>query len=232
MTEPRMAFHDEKVVIFVRNQTTARLLELFLQHRLATKGICYGLCDTNGGRGTIFSPAMKKLQKDEGLHWKLYRGNGSKQQKEKEKEKEHDSTEETNDGKMAGQQVYWEMNGTSAKTMAMEAFSQDESCRVFITTFGTSAHGVDLQVARNVIMAESVYNPAVMLQAEDRAYRLGQKRDVYVYYLQSCTSRGYTVEKLVFDILKKKRRMIRETIEGGAVELDSLKELMYQPSQL
>eukprot|EP01087_Luapelamoeba_hula_P002508 TRINITY_DN12163_c0_g1_i1.p2 TRINITY_DN12163_c0_g1~~TRINITY_DN12163_c0_g1_i1.p2 ORF type:complete len:128 (-),score=25.10 TRINITY_DN12163_c0_g1_i1:58-441(-) len=121
--------------------------------------------------------------------------------------------------------------------------------RVFITTFSTSANGVDLQTARNVVMAEAVYNPAVMWQAEDRAYRLGQKRDVHVYYLQSCSSGNSstqpsaaaasagvtehstreTLERFVFHVLARKQQTIRETIEGGAVGLDlqSIKCAMY-----
>jgi len=74
------------------------------------------------------------------------------------------------------------------------------------------------------------HTTAIMLQAEDRVYRLGQKRDVFIYYLQSQTSQGGdTVEHLVFDILDKKRKMIRETIEGGALDLESLKANMYSP---
>jgi len=46
-TEPRVVFHDEKVVIFVKNQTSAGLLELFLAPRLARKGICYSLCNSS-----------------------------------------------------------------------------------------------------------------------------------------------------------------------------------------
>ena len=95
---------------------------------------------------------MQELQKVDSMHWKLYKG----QEKEKDKKKKKsDKKEEKGEDEV----VTWEMNGASAKTMAMEAFVHDDNCRVFITTFGTSAHGVDLQIARNLILAEAVYNP-------------------------------------------------------------------------
>ena len=55
-TEPRVVFHDEKVVIFVKNQTSAGLLELFLAPRLASKGICYSLCNPSPSPQLCFSP--------------------------------------------------------------------------------------------------------------------------------------------------------------------------------
>lgn len=44
MTEARAVYHDEKVVVFVKNQTSARLLELYLAEKLSRKGIGYSLC--------------------------------------------------------------------------------------------------------------------------------------------------------------------------------------------
>ena len=101
---------------------------------------------------------MRELQKVDSMHWKQYKG----QEKEKEKKRKKSDKKEKKDKKgeeVEDEVLTWEMNGTMAKTMAMEAFVHDESCRVFITTFGTSAHGVDLHIARNLILAEAVYNP-------------------------------------------------------------------------
>lgn len=70
-----------------------------------------------------------------------------------------------------------------------------------------------------------------MLQAEDRAYRLGQQKDVFVYNLQSVSREGEpTVEQFVFQVLEKKRTLVMQTIEGAAEELDEVKARMYLPS--
>lgn len=48
----------------------------------------------------------------------------------------------------------------NGNTMAQEAFAQDPQCKVFLTTYGSSSHGIGLTAGRNVILAESHYNPA------------------------------------------------------------------------
>lgn len=64
-----------------------------------------------------------------------------------------------------------------------------------------------------------------ILQSEDRCYRIGQKRDVFVYHLQSYFDENTpTVEEVVFKVLEKKRKLIQETIEGGASEIDAGKD--------
>jgi len=43
--------------------------------------------------------------------------------------------------------------------------------------------GINLTSANHVVLYDSDFNPQIDLQAMDRAHRIGQKKDVYVYRL-------------------------------------------------
>jgi len=191
---------NEKIVVWVNNQKIVRLLELLIGPKLLEINVGYTISDASGGRGWISAEMRKTLEKSPDSIWK--------------KGCEYD--EETH---------IWKKKDKNGNTMAQEAFAQDPQCKVFLTTYGSSSHGIGLTSARNVILAESHYNPAQILQSEDRCYRIGQQRDVYVYHLQSFfDATTPTVEEVVFKVLEKKRKLIQETIEGGASEIDASKE--------
>ena len=63
---------------------------------------------------------------------------------------------------------------------AIDAFQNDAATRVFIGTTSAAGVGITLTAANYVLFASLPWTPALMRQAEDRAYRLGQKRDVDV----------------------------------------------------
>ncbi|WP_341679551.1 DEAD/DEAH box helicase [Comamonas thiooxydans] len=63
---------------------------------------------------------------------------------------------------------------------AVDAFQLDASIKVFIGTTMAAGVGITLTAANIVAFASMPWTPALMRQAEDRAYRLGQIRDVLV----------------------------------------------------
>lgn len=63
---------------------------------------------------------------------------------------------------------------------AVDAFQGDASIKVFIGTTMAAGVGITLTAANIVAFASMPWTPALMRQAEDRAYRLGQIRDVLV----------------------------------------------------
>ena len=63
---------------------------------------------------------------------------------------------------------------------AVDAFQTDAQIRVFIDTTMAAGVGITLTAANIVAFVSMPWTPALMRQAEDRAYRLGQKRDVLV----------------------------------------------------
>ncbi|KAJ6499246.1 SNF2 family N-terminal domain-containing protein [Mycena sanguinolenta] len=77
----------------------------------------------------------------------------------------------------------------------VDEFSEQESISVFLLSTKAGGMGINLTAASVVIMYDQDFNPHNDRQAQDRAYRIGQKRDVDVIKL---ISRG-TIEE---DMLK------------------------------
>ena len=69
--------------------------------------------------------------------------------------------------------------------------------------------GLTLVEANNVVHYTVEWNPAVISQATDRAYRIGQTRDVEVYHLYSKfdKARFHTIEEYIRETLKKKKKI-------------------------
>jgi SWI/SNF-related matrix-associated actin-dependent regulator 1 of chromatin subfamily A len=73
----------------------------------------------------------------------------------------------------------------------VDEFTEDESIPVFLLSTKAGGMGINLTAASVVIMFDQDFNPHNDRQAQDRAYRIGQKRDVEVVKL---ISRG-TIEE-------------------------------------
>ncbi|MHB8877798.1 MAG: helicase-related protein, partial [Myxococcaceae bacterium] len=71
--------------------------------------------------------------------------------------------------------------------------------------------GLNLTSASHVIHFDRWWNPAVENQATDRAFRIGQKRNVLVHKF---VCRG-TIEERVDELIESKQGMARELLEGG-----------------
>ena len=68
------------------------------------------------------------------------------------------------------------------KRAAEKKFQTDPNTRVFVGTIRAARMGLNLQVANAVVFAELDWVPGDIEQAEDRVNRIGQTRDVNVYY--------------------------------------------------
>lgn len=69
------------------------------------------------------------------------------------------------------------------RQMLVDEFTQDESIPVFLLSTKAGGMGINLTAASVVIMFDQDFNPHNDKQAQDRAYRIGQKRDVDVVKL-------------------------------------------------
>lgn len=79
-------------------------------------------------------------------------------------------------------------------------FNENPSIPVFLLTTGAGGTGINLTSANKVVIFDQSDNPQDDIQAENRAHRLGQKRDVEVIRL---ISRG-TLEELIHKACQKK----------------------------
>lgn len=87
----------------------------------------------------------------------------------------------------------------------------DSEKYIFLLTTRAGGLGINLATADVVIMYDSDWNPQVDLQAEDRAHRIGQKKQVYVYRFITENA----VEEKVIDRASQKLRLDQLVIQQG-----------------
>jgi non-specific serine/threonine protein kinase len=75
--------------------------------------------------------------------------------------------------------------------------------------------GLNLTAASHVVHFDRWWNPAVEDQATDRAYRIGQHRNVLVHKL---VCRG-TVEERIDRLIEDKQALARDVLTGGGETL-------------
>ena len=92
---------------------------------------------------------------------------------------------------------------------AVDEFQENEKIKVFVGNLKAAGVGLTLTAAEVVIMNDLSFVPAEHAQAEDRAYRYGQKSNVLVYY----PLYENTIEGAIYDILNRKKEIIR-TVMG------------------
>jgi len=71
---------------------------------------------------------------------------------------------------------------TASRQKRIKAFQEKPGFGVIILSPLAVGFGVNIQAANHVVHFTQTWNPAKEDQATDRAYRIGQKKDVYVYY--------------------------------------------------
>lgn len=100
----------------------------------------------------------------------------------------------------------------SVRQQAVDEFQNNDKIRVFVGNLKAAGVGLTLTSAEVVIMNDLSFVPAEHSQAEDRAYRYGQKSNVLVYY----PIFENTIEAAIYDILNKKKQIIK-TVMGDQV---------------
>ena len=112
------------------------------------------------------------------------------------------------------QAVYLDGSCSNAvRQQAVDQFQNNEKITVFVGNLKAAGVGLTLTAAEVVIMNDLSFVPAEHSQAEDRAYRYGQKSNVLVYYPIFENS----IEGAIYDILNKKKQIIR-TVMGDQIQ--------------
>jgi len=106
---------------------------------------------------------------------------------------------------------------------AVDQFQDNEKIKVFVGNLKAAGVGLTLTSAEVVIMNDLSFVPAEHAQAEDRAYRYGQKNNVLVYY----PIFENTIEGVIYDILNTKKKIIG-TVMGDEVSesVDVVEEIL------
>jgi superfamily II DNA or RNA helicase len=97
----------------------------------------------------------------------------------------------------------------------VDRFQQDAGPPFFILSLKAGGTGLNLTAASHVIHFDRWWNPAVENQATDRAFRIGQKKNVLVHKF---VCRG-TIEERINDLLEEKKSLATELLEGGGENL-------------
>jgi SNF2-related domain/SNF2 Helicase protein/Helicase conserved C-terminal domain len=128
-----------------------------------------------------------------------------------------------------GREVMFLHGGTSksARDEMVQRFQSDDGPAVFVLSLKAGGTGLNLTAANHVVHFDRWWNPAVEDQATDRAFRIGQKKNVQVRKL-TCVG---TLEERIDTLINRKKDLadrIVGTGESWITELDTaqLRELV------
>ena len=96
-------------------------------------------------------------------------------------------------------------------------FQNDDNCLVAILGITACATGLTLTKASTVVFAEMHFTPAIMIQAEDRAHRIGQEHNcVNIHYLYASD----TLDEVIFSKLNSKHHVVTTTLDNKSKDLN------------
>ena len=115
---------------------------------------------------------------------------------------------------------------TKDRQGAVERFNNDPTIPIFLISLKAGGTGLNLTGADYVIHYDPWWNPAVEDQATDRAYRIGQKKKVFVYRLITRN----TVEEKIQKLKTIKRNLVDSVISVDrnitkSLTMDDIREI-------
>ena len=93
----------------------------------------------------------------------------------------------------------------------IQDFQENPDCKVLILSLKAGGTGLNLVAASQVIHYDLWWNPAIEAQATDRAFRIGQKRNVQVHRF---ITKG-TFEEKINALLETKKAIANLTVNAG-----------------
>jgi superfamily II DNA or RNA helicase len=94
----------------------------------------------------------------------------------------------------------------------IDRYQSGDSPSIFLISLKAGGLGLNLTRANYVIHLDPWWNPSIEQQATDRAYRIGQKKDVTAYHLIAC----HTVEEKILELHQEKRHLSDEIMAGSS----------------
>jgi len=128
------------------------------------------------------------------------------------------------------QEVLFLYGGTPQKQRdaMVTRFQEDEDApHIFLLSLKAGGTGLNLMRANHVFHFDRWWNPAVENQATDRAYRIGQRRDVQVHKFVTVG----TLEERIDALIESKRELAEKVVGAGEgwladLDTDALRELV------
>ncbi|XP_057958937.1 uncharacterized protein LOC131151656 isoform X6 [Malania oleifera] len=103
----------------------------------------------------------------------------------------------------------------SRQAMVMD-FQEKDAIKAAVLSIKAGGVGLTLTAASTVIFAELSWTPGDMIQAEDRAHRIGQVSAVNIYYLLA----NDTVDDIIWDVVQSKLENLGQMLDGKENTLD------------
>ncbi|MYN63673.1 MAG: DEAD/DEAH box helicase [Acidobacteria bacterium] len=100
--------------------------------------------------------------------------------------------------------------GVKRRQALVDGFQRDDGPPFFILSLKAGGTGLNLTAASHVIHFDRWWNPAVENQATDRAFRIGQRRNVLVHRF---VTRG-TIEEKIDRMIAEKRQLADDLLDG------------------
>jgi SWI/SNF-related matrix-associated actin-dependent regulator 1 of chromatin subfamily A len=111
---------------------------------------------------------------------------------------------------------------------SVDQFQENPKVKVFVGNIKAAGVGITLTSAEAVVMNDLSFLPSDHAQAEDRAYRYGQKNNVLVYY----PIFENTIEGIIYDILNNKKQVIATVMGDNLNPADAAEEILQRINKL
>ncbi|KAJ9546299.1 hypothetical protein OSB04_018842 [Centaurea solstitialis] len=95
-------------------------------------------------------------------------------------------------------------------------FQDKDSIKAAVLSIKAGGVGLTLTAASTVIFAELSWTPGDIIQAEDRAHRIGQVSSVNVYFLLA----NDTVDDIIWDVVQSKLENLGQMLDGHEKSLE------------
>lgn len=121
-------------------------------------------------------------------------------------------------------------NNKQSRQSAIDEFQSVEGFNVIIMSPIAAGMGLNVTAANHVIHFSRHWNPAKENQATDRAYRIGQVKDVYVYYPMATSENFKSFDETLDELLNRKTSLATSTIfptERVEVKQDELGHILF-----
>ena len=111
--------------------------------------------------------------------------------------------------------------GVGQRRILVDRFQDDDGPPFFILSLKAGGTGLNLTAASHVVHFDRWWNPAVENQATDRAFRIGQRRNVLVHKFMTTG----TVEERIDRMIAEKRKLADDVLAGdGEIDLTGLSD--------
>ncbi len=117
-------------------------------------------------------------------------------------------------GELQKEKITFEVltGATRDRQACVTRFQEDPKTKVFLISLKAGGLGLNLTAADYVMIYDPWWNPAAERQAIDRAHRIGQDKNVFVYKMITRD----TVEEKILELQKRKANLVSQLISTDA----------------